>query len=113
MERRQKTDIWAKALFYLNIIAWGLLLLLFLIFHRAQPEFETLFDRFYRLKLRTQWDIEYLYYLLYAVSFSIAVCLAGVFLTIFRGRRKTDHKKAIIITGIVSLLMLVVTIAIL
>lgn len=110
-ERRQKPDIWAKTLFFLNILAWALLLSLFLIFHRAQPEFETFFDRFYRLNLRTHWDIQYLIYLLYCVSFSIAVCLSGILLGIFRGRRSTDQKRALIITGIVSLIMLCIALA--
>jgi len=106
LDRRKKSDIWAKALFYLNILAWCLLLLLFLIFHRAQPEFESLFDRFYRLQLRTQWDLQYIYYLIYCISMSIVICLSGLFLSVYRGRRKTDNKKALVITGVVSLVML-------
>ena len=112
-DRRQQIDIWAKALFYLNIAAWVLLLFLFLIFHRAQPEFETLFDRFYQLKLRTEWDMEYIYYLIYCIALSIFICLSGLLLSIFRGRRQTDHKKALIITGTVSLLMLLVSLKLL
>ena len=112
-ERRQKPDIWARTLFFLNILAWVLLLSLFLIFHRAQPEFESFFDRFYRLNLRTHWDIQYLTYLLYCVSISITVCLSGIFLGKFRGRRSTDQKKPLIITGLVSLVMLCTAMAIL
>ncbi len=57
--RREKKDIWAKSLIGLNIFVWLLLIVIMLIFHRAQPEFETFFDRFYLLKLRTFWDIKY------------------------------------------------------
>lgn len=106
MERRKASDFWAKLLFYLNILALGLLIIILLVFHRAQPEFETLFDRFYHLKLRTDWDIQYLYYLVYSVAFGIFISLSGLLLGIFRGRREKDHKKALILTGMVSLILL-------
>ena len=112
MNKRKKKDIWARALFVMNTAAWILLLILFLVFHRAQPEFESFFDRFYKLTLRTDWDMQYLYYLIYLVMISIFICLSGLLLSIFRGRRKTDHKFALVITGIISLSMLAVAMAV-
>jgi len=113
LDRRKTTDFWAKLLFYLNILAWILLIVILLIFHRAQPEFETLFDRFYQLKLRTNWDIQYLYYLIYMVIFGIFISIVGLLLGIFRGRRENDHKKALIITGIISMIMLWISVIVL
>ena len=113
MDRRKTTDFWAKLLFYLNILAWILLIVILLIFHRAQPEFETLFDRFYQLKLRTNWDIQYLYYLIDMVIFGIFISIVGLLLGIFRGRRENDHKKALIITGIISMIMLWISVIVL
>ncbi|MCD4741310.1 MAG: hypothetical protein K8R67_02340, partial [Desulfobacteraceae bacterium] len=55
--RRKQRDFWSKSLIALNIFAWLLLLVVLLVFHRVQPEFESFFDRFYRLNLRTFWDI--------------------------------------------------------
>jgi len=106
LDRRTISDFWAKLLFYLNILAWILLFFILVIFHRAQPEFESVFDRFYQLNLRTDWDIQYLYYLIYTVIVGIVISLSGLLLSIFRGRRQNDHKKALIITGIISLIML-------
>lgn len=113
MNRRKTIDFWASLLFYLNIIAWILLIFILLVFHQAQPEFETVFDRFYHLKLRTNWDVQYLYYLVYMVTSGIIISLVGLLLGIFRGRRENDHKKALIITGIISLIMLWVSMNIL
>jgi len=113
LDRRKTTDFWAKLLFYLNILAWILLIVILLIFHRAQPEFETLFDRFYQLKLRTNWDIQYLYYLIDMVIFGIFISIVGLLLGIFRGRRENDHKKALIITGIISMIMLWISVIVL
>ena len=106
MDRRKTKDFWAKLLLYLNILAWMLFILILLIFHRAQPEFETFFDRFYKLHLRTNWDTQYLYYLTYAVLFGIFLSFSGLLLGAFRGRRHTDHKHALIIIGIFSLILL-------
>jgi len=111
--RRKVTDFWAGLLFYLNIIAWILLIILLLVFHRAQPEFETVFDRVYQLDLRTNWDSQYLYYLTYTVIFGILLSLTGLSLGIFRGRRQKDSKTALIITGGISLLMLTITVFVL
>ncbi len=106
MERRKISDFWAKLLFYLNIAAWILLFFMLLVFHRAQPEFESVFDRYYHLQLRTHWDIQYLYYLVYIVITAIAISLSGLLLSLVRGRRENDHKKVLILVGIVSLIML-------
>jgi len=78
------------------------------VFHRAQPEFETLFDRFYRLNLRTQWDTVFLRYLVYMVGAGLAACLTGLGLAMVRARRKTDHKVPIMILGGLYVLLFVV-----
>jgi putative exporter of polyketide antibiotics len=110
LDRRKKTDLWARGLFCLNILAGILVVFMLLAFHFAQPEFETLFDRFYQLKLRTHWDMQYLYYLIYLVILGIFISLCGLLLGIFRGRRENDPKKALMITGIISLILLGVSI---
>ncbi len=97
-------------LFYLTITAWILLFLILLVFHRAQPEFESFFDRFYRLHLRTHWDIQYLYYLIYLVGGGILISIFGIILGRFRGRRKKDHTMILVVTGCVSLILLIVAI---
>lgn len=109
MERRKKQDGWAKILFALNMISWVVLVIILLVFHRAQPEFESFFDRFYQLSLRTHWDHQFLYYLTWSVMFGIAISLMGLCLGVYRARRKSDHKKALILTGIVSIILLLVT----
>ncbi len=106
LERRKKNDFWAKLLLNLNLLSWIVLLFILLVFHRAQPEFETFFDRFYQLSLRTHWDIQYLNYLILLLFFGILISLSGLTLGVFRGRRKKDHKKALIITGILSFILL-------
>jgi hypothetical protein len=107
LDRRKKKDFWAKLLFSLNLLSWVILLFILLVFHRAQPEFETVFDRFYQLSLRTHWDIKYLNYLILLLFLGVVISLSGLTLGVFRGRRKKDHKKALIVTGILSFILLV------
>jgi hypothetical protein len=108
LDKRIKKDFWARLLFYINTFSWILLVFILLVFHQAQPEFESFFDRFYQLSLRTHWDSQFLFYLFYLVVFGIFMSTAGIILAFFRGRRKNDSKKAIILTGAISFVMLCV-----
>ena len=108
-DRRRQTDLWARIFLSLNLFSWVLLLFLLLVFHRAQPQFESFFDRFYPLHLRTTWDHQYLYYLSILAAAGILVSLGGLCLGMVRGRRRDDHKKALVITGLMSIVLLGVT----
>ncbi len=107
-ERRHKKDVWSKLLIGFNVSAWLLLLVILLVFHRAQPEFETFFDRFFNLTLRTFWDIRYVYLLVYCVILGIVVSMTGLVISLFRARRKTDHLASLVIMCGVSLVLLLV-----
>jgi hypothetical protein len=113
LDRRKKKDFWATVLFYLNILSWIILAFILYTFHNAQPEFESLFDRAYQLDLRTAWNIQFLYYLITVVCSGIVVSIAGALLAIFRGRRKSDYKKAPIIIGVISLVTLITALTVL
>ncbi|MCK5096619.1 MAG: hypothetical protein KAR45_00870 [Desulfobacteraceae bacterium] len=104
--RREKQDIWSKSLIALNIFVWILLIIILLIFHKAQPEFETFFDRFYQLNLRTFWDIKYSDLLIYFVATGLFISLTGWILGRFRGRRENDHLISLFLTGLISIILL-------
>jgi len=99
VERRKSKDVWARLFLWVNYLGWAGLMIFLLVFHRAQPEFETVFDRFYHLNLRTYWNTAFIRYLMYTVGIGFAVSTAGLCLALFRARRKTDHNKPIIILG--------------
>lgn len=80
-----------------------------MVFHRAQPEFETFFDRFYRLNLRTSWDLEFLKYLAYTMILGLALFLFSFALSRTRARRRTDHKNHLIFLGLSYLALLFLT----
>jgi cation transporter-like permease len=76
-----------------------------LFFHKAQPEFETFFDKFYGLGLRTTWDMKFVQYLVYTILLGLVVSVMGMGLSRFRARRKTDPKKQLILLGVLYLLL--------
>lgn len=76
-----------------------------LVFHRAQPEFETFFDKFYRLDLRTSWDMVFVQYLISTIILGSIVSIFGLGLSRFRARRQTDHKKHLILLGFLYLVL--------
>ncbi|MCG8564764.1 MAG: hypothetical protein MI747_06745 [Desulfobacterales bacterium] len=77
--------------------AWVVFIFAIFIFHRARPEFHTLFDDFYGLDLRRVWDNRFLQYLLYCIIVGLAISLSSLLLGIFRARRKADRKKQLMI----------------
>lgn len=79
-----------------------------MVFHFAQPEFETLFDRFYALNLRTDWDHGVLKVLAFTIALGLSVSLAGMVLGLFRARRKTDHRNPIILLCLLYLILILV-----
>lgn len=109
VERRKSKDFWARLLIWVNYLAWLILFITLLVFHRAQPEFETLFDRFYQLDLRTRWDMDFVRYLVYVTALGLAASIAGLGLSLFRARRSTDNKVPIIILGGLYILLFVLS----
>lgn len=79
-----------------------------LIFHKAKPEFETFFDKFYGLSLRTTWDMKFVQYLIFTILLGLVVSILGLGLSRFRARRKTDPKKQLILLGLLYLLLFLV-----
>jgi len=108
IERRCRYDIWVKALRFFNILAWVLIAAILITFERARPQFESFFDRFYKLKLRVNWDTKFIDYLLWLVIVGIVISAAGLLLGRIRTRRKDDCSSVgLMVMGIVSLGFLV------
>lgn len=109
IERRKSKDFWSRLFILINYIAWLVLFVTLIVFHKAQPEFETVFDRFYQLDLRTSWDMQFVYYFAYAIVLGLACSLTGLGLSLFRARRQTDHKAPILILGVLYLVLFILS----
>ncbi|MBU0992482.1 MAG: hypothetical protein KJ737_08320 [Proteobacteria bacterium] len=103
-DRRQGPDFWIKFLKGLAVSAWFLMLGILIVLEVAKPEFETFFDRYYHLKLRTSWDLELarqIYYLMFA---GLGLSIAGLLIGSKRHRRKTDARPvSLILVGLFSI----------
>ena len=107
-ERRCKIDIWVKMLNLFNFLSWALIAVIFIVFERARPQFVSFFDRFYKLKLRVDWDIKFVDYLLWLVVVCIIISVLGLLLSFARARRKEDYNiYGLVFMGLLSLGFLV------
>jgi hypothetical protein len=105
LDRRKSMDLFRLVFIWMNIAACVGLIAAILIFHRAQPEFETFFDRFYDLQLRRYWDQNYVRFLVDVLGAGALISAAGLWLSRYRGRRSTDHRRLVLgLTVLYSLL---------
>ncbi|WP_020587494.1 hypothetical protein [Desulfobacter curvatus] len=108
-ERRKPTDLFRLVFIWINIAACAGLIIAILIFHRAQPEFETFFDRFYQLELRRYWDQNYVRFLVDVLGAGALINAAGLLLARYRGRRSTDHRRLVLVLTILYSLLFVLS----
>jgi len=90
IERRACFNLWAKIMAALNLLSWGVILLILIVTERAKPQFESFFDRFYKLKIRTSWDPEFVDYLFWLVIAGTIASSLGLILRGWRARRRED-----------------------
>ncbi len=112
VDRRKRTDMGHRMFILLSIFSWVVFIAGLVIFHRAQPEFVTVFDRFYHLKLRTQWDYQYVTYMFYTIAGGFFASLINLLLARIRARRRTDYKGNVIFLGCLYGIMIVLTVMI-
>lgn len=104
---RKGPDFRIRLLKWLAVIAWGIFLALLLIVEKARPQFETLFDRYYGIDLRTTWDMTLAPYIGVACAVGLFISGAGLLASLGRYRRKGDgFPLSLIITALVFLLAL-------
>ena len=103
-DRRGGVDFLARVLAVFNVLAWVVVVLILVVAERAKPQFESFFDRFYNLDVRTSWDLEFVQYLLWITMAGIVAGSLGLILGVVRARRRTDSSRfGLVIMGLLSL----------
>ena len=87
---RKGPDFRIRLLKWLAVIAWSVFLALLLLVEKARPRFETLFDRFYGIDLRTTWDVTLTPLINAACGAGLLISGVGLLASIGRYRRKGD-----------------------
>ena len=104
-ERRGKKDVWTRLLTLFNVLSWVVIVLILIVTERAKPEFESFFDRFYRLDIRTWWDIEFVRYLFWLAFAGSIMSSIGLLLSVTRARRRDDAGRfGLLLMGLFSVL---------
>ena len=104
-DRRGRRDVWTRLLTLFNALSWVVIVLILILTERAKPEFESFFDRFYRLDIRTWWDIEFVRYLFWLAFAGSIMSSVGLMLSVTRGRRRDDASRSgLMLMGLFSVL---------
>ena len=102
-DRRGRRDLWTRLLTLFNLLSWVIIALILIITERAKPEFESFFDRVYRLDIRTWWDIEFVKYLFWLAFAGSIMSSVGLILSVTRGRRQEDTSRlGLLLMGLLS-----------
>lgn len=103
-DRRGGADLPTRILAVLNVLAWVVVVLILVVAERAKPQFESFFDRVYRLDVRTSWDLEFVQYLLWITMAGSVVGSIGLILGVVRARRRDDSSRiGLVVMGGLSL----------
>ena len=103
-DRRKGPDLWIRILKVLGVVSWFFMLLFLILLEIAKPEFESFFDRFYHLNLRTTWDLEVAQHLYQLMFIGLGISIIGLLIGSQRYRRKTDKPpSALILIGVISI----------
>ena len=102
-DRRMGPDLWTKALRWLGVFGWFVMIVSLYVIDRAKPEDENMFTKAANVSVRTTWNQELIHYLFYILIFGLCISVFGIIINSRRHHRKDDRFKYIlIILGIIS-----------
>jgi len=91
-------DFWTKALRWLGIFGWFVMIEALFIIYRARPEEENLFTKNLDVSVRATWDLKLIQYLFYLLIFGFCISVIGIIINSRMHHRKDDRFKYILIT---------------
>lgn len=106
--RQRRRDPLLLALRWLSVAGWLILLAALLVLAEAKPPVETFFERYYKIQLRSSWDLELARYIYYLMLLGLGTSLTGLALNSRRLRRRGDEWRiSLILVAAISLLGLI------
>ena len=105
IERRKGPDLLIKAIRWLAVLGWFIMLAALVIYAIAKPHTLIFFDREYNIQLQTVLNIQLATFLFYLMVCGLLMSIGGFYLNIKRSRRKDDeYRISLILLGMISLL---------
>lgn len=102
--RRKGQDVGLKLIQWIGLISWILMVPLLVLMDRAQPQFETFFDRYFDIQVKAGWDYEVLRYAFYLMLLLMFLSGTGLLINKTRNKRKEDsYRMNLIIMFIFSI----------
>ncbi|MBD3585099.1 hypothetical protein HHX48_05045 [Salinimonas sp. HHU 13199] len=87
----RENDSLYKIVMVVNVLAWGLLVAAFVVFHFARPDFIAGVQRFWNIPGQTDWSREHVGTLFFLVKACLILTLSTMLLRIRRNRRQGDN----------------------
>ncbi len=104
-KRRRHPDLLLRLLTWSNALAVISLAAALCIAAIAKPELGTFFDLYYKLQLRTTWNMDLIGYIGFMLILSCLASIAGLVFNSKRLRRRNDHiHSTLILSLIISLI---------
>ncbi|MFH1741082.1 MAG: hypothetical protein ABIH23_18940 [bacterium] len=104
IERRKGPDIWVRLIGWFGVIGWLVLLGAMFIAGKAQPHFETFFDRLFHIQVRETWNLQLVEYIFYLMIFGFCISAIGLLINATRHHRKYDrYRDYLVLLGVISL----------
>ncbi len=87
---RERDNLY-KIVMVINVLAWGLLVAAFVVFHFARPDFIAGVQRFWGVPGQTDWSQDHVGTLFFLVKACLILTLSTMLLRIRRNRRQGDN----------------------
>jgi uncharacterized membrane protein YhaH (DUF805 family) len=106
--RRRRSDPLLLALRWLSVAGWLILLGALFVLAEAKPPVETFFERWYKVPLRSAWNLELARYIYYLMLLGLGTSLTGLAINSRRLRRRGDEwRLSLILVALISLFGLI------
>lgn len=83
-------DVFYRCVVGINVLAWSLLVVAFMVFHLARPDFIAGVQRYWGIAGNTQWSWPHLEVFFLLVQSALVMSLLTLLLSIRRNRRRND-----------------------
>jgi hypothetical protein len=103
-DRRRVPDLLIRAIRYLSMASWSVLLLALILVEKARPQVTSYLDKRYNIQLQENWDLQFIRILFYLMILGLCLSIVGFAVNTMRMQRRTDeYRLSLIFLGAISI----------